>query len=73
MSVLAPGVEEQAGLLELLWAPSFANTGCGGGEGGWLGREQARWGWGEVGCGGGGVDGNTARPGLPARPDEGSG
>lgn len=72
MSALAPGAEERVGLLGLLWVPGFASTGCGGGEGGWLGREQAQWGWGRGGPWRRGVDWDAGRPGFPARPDEGS-
>lgn len=66
-SILAPGVGEQGGLEELPRAPNFASTGCGGG-GRWLGREQALWGWGEVGW-----ERSEGGRGLPARPGEGSG
>lgn len=44
------GGREQSALGEAP-APGFASTGCGGGEEGWLGREQAPWGWGAVGWG----------------------
>lgn len=74
MSTLIPGVGAQLGFLGLLGTPSFANAGCGGGEQGWLGREQAPWEWGEGRWGWGRVDGNSERePGLLARPGEGSG
>lgn len=39
-----------------------------GEEGRWLGREQALWGWGEVGW-----ERSEGGRGLPARPGEGSG
>lgn len=71
MSTLIPGVGAQVGFLGLLGTPSFANAGCGGGEQGWLGREQAPWEWGEVRWGWGRVDGSSERetgaPGPPRR------
>lgn len=74
MSVPTSGVGAQFRFLGLLRTLVSPTPDVGGGEQGWLGREQAPWESGEVRWGWGRVDGNSAREtGAPARPGEGCG